>query len=425
MKPIYLKGLFFSILFLSATSGIHAQFKVDAQFRTRLEFRDGYQKLALPGSVPTVFISQRTRLTFSYQTDKLRLKFTPQDVRLWGDEGIATATGVFGDTSSLDLFEGYTEIKLGNLGWISVGRQQLQYDSHRLFGSRNWSQFGLSYDAVVLKLNLFNWNVHLGGSWNTLIESSIDDFYPSSRLKSLEFIWLNREFNDCFNFSIIHIASGVTETDTTNNLHFKETTGIYSDYQKDDLRIWGNIYYQYGKTNANKKVNAFLFDLEGSYQISKFTPLLGISYLSGNHLVGEGQEKEKLFDVLYGNRHTYFGFMDYFRNFPSHTKQGGLVDYHFYLDFKFSKSFSIREKGHYFQLAQTNELTPSNKNLGFENELILTYKFAEWGVIESMYAFILPTETLNTIQNLPVERFSEFFYLQLTLTPVLFNQQPK
>ena len=425
MNRIYSGIIFFTIFLLSVCHQINAQFKIDAQFRTRLEMRDGYQRLAIPGTLPAVFVSQRTRISFSYSSERLKLKFTPQDVRVWGDEGIATSTGVFGDTASLDLFEGYSEIKIGNLGWISVGRQQLLYDSYRLLGSRNWNQMGFSYDAVVMKFTVRDWNLHLGGSWNTLIETSFDDFYPSGRLKSINFIWLNRKLNSSLNISLLHIASGITESDSTNTLHYKQTTGIYSDYKMDDLNIWGNLYYQYGRTRNDNGVSAFLFDLEGSYKISKFTPMLGISYLSGNNVVGGEQRKENLFDILYGNRHTYFGYMDYFRNFPVDTRQGGLIDYRFSIDLRLTKSLSIKNKGHYFQLAQTNELTPTTRNLGYENDLIFTYKFTDWGSLESMYALIAPAETLKAIQELSDDRYSQFFYLQLTLTPVLFNQQQK
>lgn len=108
---------------------------------------------------------------------------------------------------------------------------------------------------------------------------------------------------------------------------------------------------------------------------------------------------------------------------PSHTKQGGLADYYFYLDYKISKSLSIRNIGHYFQLAQANLTTPGDKNLGYENDLVLKYKFSDWGALESGYMFFLPTESLKTIQGVANEKYSQFFYLQLTLTPILFKQE--
>jgi hypothetical protein len=113
-----------SICFISKSG--FAQFTVDAQYRNRFELRDGYKKLASEGATPAAFISQRTRLSFIYENEFLKLRFTPQDVRIWGDEQLSSSTGVFGDYASLDLFEAFVEIKTNENGWLSVGRQQLQ-----------------------------------------------------------------------------------------------------------------------------------------------------------------------------------------------------------------------------------------------------------------------------------------------------------
>jgi hypothetical protein len=403
-------------------SEVNAQLTVDAQYRNRFEARDGYRQITQDGSTPAVFISQRTRISLYYQADYLKIRFTPQDVRIWGDEQLATSTGVFGDRASLDLFEGYIELKAGNTGWFSVGRQQLVYDNQRLLGKRNWNQFGISYDAVVVKLQLNDWNLHIAGSWNTLLETLTDNSYPSGRIKSLNFIWLNRNLNNNLNLSFLHIASGVTQTDTTNKIYFRQTSGIYSEYKNDNLIVLGNVYYQYGKSKTGTNVSAYLICADVGYKISNLTPGIGVDYLSGNDKTGTDQKTDNLFDVLYGSRHRYFGYMDYFRNFPSHTSQGGLVDYYLYLDYKFLESLSVRNIGHYFRLAQTNPTTPENKNLGFENDLVLKYKFKDWGAFESGYCFIVPAESLKTIQGTPVEKLQQFFYLQLTITPTLFKQ---
>jgi hypothetical protein len=399
-----------------------AQFKIDAQLRNRFEFRGGYQKLAADGSTPATIISQRSRIAFSYTTDNLKLVFAPQDVRLWGGDAVVSSSGVANNTN-IGLFEGYAEVKLGKIGWISAGRQQLKYDNECILAARNWNQNGLSYDALVFKLKLSEWNLHLASSWNSLAETTSNNLYPTSRIKSYSFLWLNRKFNDNLSISLLHVASGITKTDTTNALNFRQTTGIYSEYKKEKLNIWGNIYYQYGKNQKGTDVNAFFIDADASYKIRNFTSGIGLGYLSGNSKTGADQTTDNLFDLLYGARHKYFGFMDYFRNFPSNTKQGGLADYYFYLDYQFSKSVSVRNIGHYFQLAQTNPTTPNDKNLGYENDLVLKYKFSDWGTLESGYLFYLPTESLKTIQSVANDKFSQFFYLQLTITPTLFKQQ--
>jgi hypothetical protein len=167
-----------------------------------------------------------------------------------------------------------------------------------------------------------------------------------------------------------------------------------------------------------------LIDAEASFKIGKFTTGMGLGYLSGNKKnIGAG-ETDKLFDPLYGNRHRYFGFMDYFRSFASNTRQGGLADYFPWLDYRFSKKVSARNTFHRFSLAQTNPGTPPTKGLGVENDLIVKYKFSEWGELESGYCFFLPTETLRIIQNVKNDKFSQFIYLQLTLTPNIFKQHP-
>lgn len=417
------RSLFGIVCLLITSHPAYAQFSIDATFRNRFEIRDGYQKLASDGSTPTFLISQRTRLSFSYEIKNLKLRVTPQDVRLWGDQINLNSTGV-GDNPSLDLLEAYAELKLGNHAWISAGRQQLVYDSKRLLGDRNWNQNGIAYDALVFKYASSNWKLHAGLTWNNLSESISDNLYPSGRIKSLNYLWLSRKFNDYFSLSLLHISSGMTKTDTTNAMNFRNTSGLYGVCKSGDFSAWSNAYLQYGKNQKGNKVSAFLIDAVAEYKIGRFSPGLGFGYLSGNSKTLGSGVTDKLFDPLYGNRHRFFGVMDYFRSFGSNTKQGGLADYYLWLDYKWSQKISIRNTIHYFTLAQTNPATQKETELGFENDLIFKYKFNEWGDLEGGYCFFLPTETLKSIQGVPDSRFSQFIYLQLTITPNLFKQIP-
>jgi len=417
-------NLFFLILSIQLfTNETQGQFFIDAQLRNRFEFRDGYQNLLPEKANPAFYISQRSRLNLSFENKNLKVKFSPQDVRIWGDEQLASSTGVFGDQASLDLFEGYAEIKAASEFWISIGRQQLVYDNQRLLAARNWNQLGIAYDAVVAKCKLYDWKLHVGASWNTLFEANSENLYDPSRIKSMNFLWLNRKLNKNLELSLIHLATGITKTDTTSTLYFRQTTGVYSDFKKDAFHLQADFYYQYGKNKAGMKVGAFLAAADVGYKLGKLTPGIGFEYLSGNSQTGTAQTTDHLFDLLYGARHRFLGFMDYFRNIPSHTRQGGIADYYAYLELKITKKISIQDIGHYFSLSQTNPNTPKNKDLGFENDLVLKYKFSEWGVMEGGYLFLLPTKSLKTMQNISNEKFAQFAYLQLTLTPVLFNQK--
>lgn len=416
-----LKIIILASFLICLSFAAEAQFKIDAQYRSRLEYRDGYQKLAAEGATPAFFISQRARLSFGYETEKFRLKVSPQDIRVWGDQPVVSATGP-ADNPSLDLFEGYIDLRLGNAGWITIGRQQFKYDNERILAARNWSQTGMSYDAAVFKLKLADWNLHFGGAWNSLAENITDNMYPGGRIKSLDFLWLNRKFGDSFSLSLLHVVSGVTNTDTTNKLYFRQTSGFYTEYKKGGFSFWGDAYYQYGKTRTNMDVSAFLAQAEAGYKIGMITPGIGFGYLSGNSVIGSEMKTDHVIDILYGSRHRYFGLLDYFRTYSSNTKQGGLSDLNFFIDVKVSKTLSLRNAGHFLSLAQTNASTPENKYLGYENDLLLNYKFADWGAFEAGYFFILPTDALRQLHNVPNNKLSHYFYGMLTISPTIYKQ---
>jgi hypothetical protein len=397
-----------------------AQLNIDLEYRPRFELRHGYRNAALVDNPVIGCISQRSRLNLTYLTPAMRIVFSPQDVRIWGDEQLASSTGVYGDDASLSLFHAYAEIQTGNFGYVSVGRQPLVYDNQRLLAERNWNQNGLAYDAVVFNGHLNNWDLHVGASWNSNADLT-DNCYPPERIKSLNFLWLNHTFSDQLNASLLHIASGKTQTDTSSQLFFRQTSGIYVNYLKDQLSFLANVYYQYGKNKQNDDINAWLADVKLSYRFGKLKPGLGLSYLSGDSNPVSGDDK--LFDVLYGARHRFFGHMDFFRNIPSNTNYGGLEDYYLFVGYKLSKTISIKDTWHYFRLANTNNLTPNKKDLGMENELSINWKINDFTELETSWLIYNPTESFQTMKGYQSDKYPQFVYLELTINPTLFTQQ--
>ncbi|MFO7722445.1 MAG: alginate export family protein, partial [Bacteroidales bacterium] len=383
MKRNYFVMMMLATALMLAGSEMAAQSQIGigAELRPRLEIRDGYQKIAEDGAVPTVLISQRSRLMFNFNSEHVKVKVVPQDVRIWGDEKIANTTGVFGDEASLDLHEAFAEIKLFGSSWISVGRQELVYDNMSILSNRNWNQHGMASDAAVLKSDLGGVKMHLGGTWNTFKESNSNNFFLPDRLKTLSFLWLNRKFQNGFNLSAVHLATGITETDTTNALQFRQTTGLYAEYRKKYTALNGNIYYQYGKNQQGVKVSAWMADADISQRFGILTAGLGLGYQSGNRVAPQYRTIDKRFYDIYRAKHKFFGFMDYFTNIPGQTAGGGLADYYWYLDWKMTGKTSLRNTVHYFMLAQTNPATPAEKHLGYENDLILSHRFSPWGMV--------------------------------------------
>lgn len=394
---------------------IYGQLKLEAEFRPRVETRRGYQELSIPGAVTHLSVSQRTRLSFQYATEKIRLIITPQDVRIWGDEQISSNTGVYGDDASLELFEAYTEMRLGPKSLLSVGRQQLVYDNERLLAARNWNQNGLSYDAIVYKRTSDFLEFHAGASWNSASAKLAGNLYSPDRIKTLEYLWFKHSYGERGSISLIHVASGFTVTDTTNRLFFRQTTGLSTALNYGNFKGQADFHYQFGRNGSGETVSAFLSGAECSAELSWITPGLGANYLSGDRDLDDN--RDHLFNNLYGARHRYFGYMDYFSDFKSDTRSGGLTDLYFFIENRLPRKLTLTNTSHYFLLARLNTLTGDSNRLGIENDLVLSLKTKHFGSLKGGIMFLLPFDGLRMVQGIPDGRFSQFFFLEWTYAP--------
>ena len=109
MKRIYalLSICFFAVLSFTDALG---QTTIDAEFRPRTEFRQGFSQPLLDGTKPGFLTTQRTRLGFAYKGGVVSTKITLQDVRLFGETDTkqpATAT-----TGSIGVYEAWAEMLL-------------------------------------------------------------------------------------------------------------------------------------------------------------------------------------------------------------------------------------------------------------------------------------------------------------------------
>lgn len=409
---------FYILIFMASMFPLllQAQFLIEAEVRPRLEIRDGYSRLAEADDSPAILVSQRSRLGIAYNAGNFNIKINPQHVYIWGDKPVMNASGI-SNSPSLDLYEGYVELALGDYAWLKAGRQVLDYDSKRLLGNRNWNQNGLSYDALTARLKLQQINLHIGATWNNLNESISNNYYPEQRIKNLNFIWLNRSFQK-LNLSLLHISSGKTISDTSNTMRYKNTSGIYFRFNGGRYNLWAHGYYQWGKSEAGKNVNALLTEADISVKTGMVTLGGGISYMSGNSQHSSSQSSDHRFDLLYGNRHSYSGEMDYFTNPYKNTEDQGFIGGYLYASFRASDKLNIANTVHYF--AQADKVG-SKRNLGIENDLIIKYKVYPQAQLQAGYCVFKPSQTLKQIQNKLNTGLNQFFYLQLTVSAEIFQ----
>lgn len=414
MKKLLLA--FVLILTLSVTS--FAQFETSAELRNRVEYRDGYKSPLLTTQDPNALMFQRLRLNLNYKHDKFTVYIAVQDTRVWGDDATISSTGT-GDNPSMALYKAYGEYKLDTLTSFALGRQELKYDNQRMLGTRNWGNTGLSYDAFVFKTSFYGINLHVGATWNNTAEAYYNNYYQMARMKTHDFIWLNKTYKD-LNVSFMQMFTGVTKSDTSNTIYMKQTSGIFVKYKIKDFSVEGDYYYQWGKNNKSQKVAAMLGSLDMKYRIKCAEIGVGATYISGDNDVTD--KTDKTFDLLYGKRHGWYGGMDYFNTISKDTKNGGLIDGYGYLTFAINKSIKIRDYFHSFRLAETNTTTPTTGvNLGIENDLSAEFKFGKFITMEAGYMLLIPSESLNKIKNTVDAKLQSFGYVQLAVNTDVFK----
>ncbi|MCD4789983.1 MAG: hypothetical protein K8R37_08295, partial [Bacteroidales bacterium] len=137
------------------------------------------------------------------------------------------------------------------------------------------------------------------------------------------------------------------------------------------------------------------------------------------------------FDIFYGSRHKYYGLMDYFSNMRIATANGGLVDLYGGLKYKLSDKYDISLDYHYFSLQNRvsdptaeDEINKSLKRtLASELDLAFGIKIFKEVKISGGFSFLLPTESLEKIQDVKPgsSKFAYWGWIMLTARPTLFS----
>jgi hypothetical protein len=408
---------------------VMAQFTVNAELRPRAEVRKGYKALPDSLSVPSSIISQRTRIGFTYQSEWLKTSVTIQDARIWGDENTFNSTGVYGDTASIDLYEGWVELSFLKNSSVKIGRQVFDYDDTRLLSTRNWGQTGITYDAILYKYAKDNWNLDAAISLNNKVDNTFGNNYPSGKMKTLNFIRIAKKINPDLLVSVIGIGSGYTADSKSETIYMRGSYGLYANYKKSPINLWTSFYYQNGKNNKGFKVSAWNWNVFGDYSFGKLGLNAGLTILSGDK-TNDSADKDQLFDLLYGNRHRYYGLMDYFNNLPKSTGNGGLMDAIAGVNYQITQKTKLSADYHYFALQQTtvniaNVNTKLDSQLASEIDLSFRTNFSKVVYLEGGYSMMLPTSGLEIIQGVGEgnSKFAYWGWLMLTVKPEIFSSK--
>ena len=429
-----------SVLFFAAValffvcSPAKAQFSISAQLRARSEFRDG-QGAPLPANTkPAFFTSQRSRLSTQFNTNRLKLGITVQDVRVWGQDVSTINRVTTQNNNGLMLHEAWADVALTDSSAsrkmlsLKLGRQELVYDDQRLLGNLDWLQQGRRHDAVVLKYTTPAWMIHLGSAYNQnkekasgtsynatppdlytattnggIMYKSLEYLYAARKLKkgSLSFLFLTDQFN-AYDSVILNNVAGINYTDKT---WARATTGLFFLNTFGNLDLTASAYYQFGKNGKGSKTNGQVLNIGGFYNWGKLSAGAGTDYTSPE------------FDPLYGTPHKFWGLMDYFYA-ASPFGRHGLIDYYVKAKVRPEARTLLTLDLHHFTSATT--IPGYSKVYGKEIDFVISYAITKYIGLEGGYGHFFATDALasTTVKNVQNARSdANWAYVMLNIKP--------
>ncbi len=398
-------------------------FKMSAQYRARTELRNGYRMLVTDSSKTALFTGQRARLIFDYKNDNIQFFSSIQDARTWGDEEQKK------DLAGLQVNELWMQVNLNQGFALKMGRQEFAYDDHRLLGNLDWANLTISHDALLLKYtndrNKFKW--HLGGAFNQVGEPVFGTTYALKNYKALGFSWVKKEFGKGHSISGIAIVNGMNSTITTNTK--MKATYTFGPLYNYNFKGWKGIlgaYFQGGKTESNLTQNAFMVNAFVEKKMKRNSIGLGADYLSGNK-DNTSATASNSFSTLYATNHKFYGYMDYFLNIPTDTKQRGLMDLYARIGYTPSNTVNLTVDIHHFSLANENNIGVNKikKTLGTEADVLIDFKPSTIIQLQFGYSLLFATKNMEYIKGGNADDINTWAFLMLKVSPTLLYNELK
>jgi hypothetical protein len=414
-----MKKTFIALSLLAIPTMMWAQdeneINVDAQVRTRAEYRNGYQQLRPERAQPASFIAERARLGIGYERgDGLSAKLSVQQVGVWGQYPQIDKEG------RIMMNEAWGQLRFGENFFAKLGRQILSYDDERLFGELDWNMYGRSHDALKLGFENDMHKVHLILAYSQNRDSLGSTYYDArfgQPYKHMQTLWYHygnddNPFGASFLFANIGLEAGVGEGDT----RYSQTLGTYLTYRPEKLDLQASAYYQMGKSGSGDKVSAWMASVNAGFMPTeqwKFN--LGYDYLSGED--GSGSTYNAFFP-LYGTHHKFYGAMDYF--YANAVAYGaGLHDIQLGVTFAPTDKLALKANGHYFMRGY--KIEGLKQGLGTEVDLQLDYELMKDVKLCVGYSTMFGTEVLQSMRGGNYKSWQDWAFVSLSINPRILS----
>jgi len=410
------------------TLDANAQLSLTGQYIPRLELRHGFKTLTSPSQAAALFVSHRARLIMGYTQSKYKFNISVQDVRTWGSQSQLNLSD-----NLLSIHEIWAEIFLKEKISLKLGRQELVYDDHRIFGNVDWTMQGRSHDIALFKYSGDEMKLHLGLGFNQDSEQLFTTVYTNpNNYKTLQFLWMNNKFSEQLNASFLVLNNGLQfifvdqAGNTKYDTKFSQTIGGRVVSSGQLVGFSGAFYFQIGKDGNNQDVSAYNLLADVSYKVTdQLTLTAGVELLSGTSQTDLTNTKNNSFNPFYGTNHKFNGFMDYYF-VANHINNVGLQDIFIKLGYKkdkhtasivthlFSSNDNILNSA---ELAVTGNSVARDSSLG--TEIDFTYVFVPSPDIAMQlgYSQMFATSSLVELKGGSKSEISNWVYLMLKITP--------
>ena len=421
---------------LAWSVAVQAQISLTGQYIPRPELRHGYKSLASSSQDPAFFVSQRTRLVFTYATSKYKFGVSAQDIRTWGSQSQLNKSD-----NLLSMHEAWGQVFFKNNLSLKIGRQELVYDDHRIFGNVDWTMQGRSHDLVLFKYAGKKLQLDVGAAYNQDKEQLDNNIYTvANNYKTLQFLWIHKKFSENLNLSLLFLNNGVQTSSsgpggvTEYQTSFSQTSGARLIYGKGRWNFNSSFYFQTGEDGTGKNLSATNFAANLAYNgIKKLTFIGGVELLSGTSQTDPSEDKNRSFNPLYGTNHKFNGFMDYFY-VGNHLNTVGLQDISFRTLYKSGKH-RMGAQLHFFSSAaniidsteyqSSGSIVAKDNYLGTEIDLNYVYVASKQIQLIFGYSQMFGTSSMVEIKGGDKDASSYWSYIMLKLTPVFVKKEKK
>ena len=384
------------LTFATTSAAAQQQWAVDAQLRTRGEYRNGSITPRNEGDGAATFVNERARIGAQYNRGDLSLRLSAQHTGVWGQDPQVDKQG------RLAINEAWARLSLSDDFFVQLGRQQLVYDDERLLGALDWNVAGRTHDALKVGYQKDEHEAHLILALNQNDEQTREVYYLASQgqpYKSMQTLWYHYDgYRQSlpFGVSALFMNLGIEQGNILTNksdIDYLQTMGIYATATPmEQLDASLSAYLQTGMQTL-----AWMVSLKAAYQLDPAWRVhAAYDYLSGEDGTGS---KYNAFNPLYGTHHKFYGSMDYFYASPWRLGSVGLQDIQVGVESKYLPQLPVQLTYHYFASASKVPGQDAILGLGHELDCQLSYQLMQNVDLSAGYSFMLGQHTMDIVKG--------------------------